>query len=204
MSGQVYTLEFQNNSTNAGDVCVYQTPPDVNTPGVMSLAWFSQFNYPTTEVVFKWTIDYSFVWSQTGVLKPGVIFDASQTWEADLHTSNQVTFHYDQAYTFQGQKAGPQAGNLYITEDPTIPLKTASVGIGMSGAGVFAVQAQPNINLVFTPHPLYWITFGKFVPGQVLDIQSLTGVAQVQFPPNIYKMAAILNEDNTWTIEPLK
>jgi len=72
----------------------------------------------------------------------------------------------------------------------------------MSGSGTFVVQAQPNMNAIFTFHPEYWITFGNFKEGEVLDITQITNKAQITFPPNIYSMAAILNQDNTWTIKP--
>jgi hypothetical protein len=200
MAGQTYTLNFLNNSSNAGDVCVYQTDPDIGVPNVMSLAWFSEFNHPTTQVQFQWQIDYSFVWGQTGQLLPGVLFSASQAWPADLQNTNQVTLTYERAYTFANQTFGPHDGTLYITEDRTLPLKDASVGIGMSGAGTFVVQAEPNLNLLFTPHPRYWITFGDFTPGEVLDTESITNVAEIVFPPNIFTMSAVLNKDNTWTV----
>ncbi len=208
MAGSVtYSLVFQNNSVNAGSAAVYQTDPNIGVPNVMSLAWFSKYAMPTTNVVFQWSIDYSFVWSQTGTLKPGVVFLASQNWAADLSSSNAVTLTYQNspqggAYTFQNQGAGPQQGTLYITEDGTVPLNQASVGIGMSGAGSFVVQAQPNLNLTFTPHPLYWITFGNYFQGQVLDIGSITNPGSIQFPPGVYSMTAILNQNNSWTIQP--
>jgi hypothetical protein len=202
MAGQTYTLNFQNDSSNAGDVCVYQTLPNLAQQDVMSLAWFAEYNYPTTAVQFQWEIDYSFVWDQTGPLIPGVVFVASQTWPADLANSNQVTLTYDQAYTFTNQTAGGSSGNLYITEDRTVPLNDAAVGIAMSGAGTFVQQAQPNLNLVFTPTPTYWITFGNYTQGQVMDIESITNSAQIQFGPNVYAMSAVLNADNTWTVSP--
>lgn len=202
-SGVNYTLIFKNNSTNSANACVYQQDPNIGVPDVMSLAWFSKYAFPTTTVTFQWTIDYSFVWSETGVLVPGVIFTATQNWGADLSTTNQVTFsHPGQAYTFQNQTAGPQGGSLYITEDGTLPIKQASVGIGMGGFGTFVVQAQPNWNLVFTPHPEYWITFGNYTQGEVLDQTSISNPAKVAFPVNTYSMTAILNPDNTWTVMP--
>ena len=196
-----YSLIFVNNSSQTGSACVYQQDPDITIPDVMSLAWFAKRAAPTTRVAFSWSIEYDFVWSQTGTLVPGVVFVASQTWPADLSNSNQVTFtNLGGAYTFYNQMKGPRAGSLYITEDGTIPAGQASVGIGMSGFGTFAVQAQPNMNLVFTPHPEYWISFGNYVQGQVVDISSMNNPAQIQFPPNVYSMTAILNPDNTWTI----
>ena len=202
--GTTYNLLFQNNSTNTGSVCIYQTDPDISDPNVLSLAWFAQGAAPTTQIGFDWTVDYSFVWSQTGVLKSGVRFAASQTWPADLSKANQVTFtNTGGIYTFRDQTAGARAGSLYVTEDGSLPINQTSVGIGMSGKGTFAVQAQPNQNVVFTPHPKYWIAFGNFQPGQVLDVGTINNPAEISFPPNTYSMSAILNRDNSWTISTL-
>lgn len=201
--GVSYSLIFVNNSTNPGSACVYQEDPNIGNPNVQSLAWFAKRTAPTTRTTFSWTVDYSFVWAETGELIPGVMFAASQTWAADLTSTNQVTFSNDGGmYTFQNQQAGAQAGSLYIREDASVPLKQASVGIGMSGAGTFAVQAQPNMNLVFTPHPKYYITFGEFTPGEVLDITSITDKAEIKFPSGVTSMTALLREDNTWSVMP--
>ena len=203
MAGVQYSLTFLNNSSNTWDACVYQNDPDLGNPNVQSLAWFSKTAAPTTKILFSWTVDYSFVWSETGQLIPGVLFSASQNWDADLSSTNQVTFTKSGgAFTFQNQTKGPQGGTLYIGEDGTIPKNTASVGIGMSGSGVYVVQAQPNITATFTPHPVYYITFGTYTQGEVLDIGQITNDAQIAFPPNVYAMTAILNADNTWTIQP--
>jgi hypothetical protein len=200
-----YSILFVNNSGNAGSACVYQQNPNAGDPNVMSLAWFAKYAFPTTKISFQWTVDYDFIWSQTGTLVPGIIFMASQVWPADLSTANLVTLTcVGGAYTFKNQTAGPTPGNLYINQDETIPPKQAAVGIGMSGAGTFAVQAQPNWNLTFTPPavPQYWITFGNFTQGEVIDTAGLTNAVQIQFPVNTYSMTATLNADNTWTVQP--
>lgn len=128
---------------------------------------------------------------------------ASQTWPADLSTQNNVTLTYqDNAYNFKNKTQGSKPGTLYIEQDGTIPLKQAAVGIGMSGFGTFAVQAQPNLNLTFTPHPKYWITFGNFTQDEVLDIAEITNPAEVAFPPGVTSMTAILKSDNTWSVNP--
>lgn len=198
-----YSIDFENNSVNAGDVCIYQTQPDIGVYNVMSLAWLTKKAASNSDVKFTWGIDYSFVWSETGELKPGVIFEASQNIPADLDTDNQIKLTYpDGYYEFSETSVGPNPGNLYISEGARIPINQASVGIGMSGAGTFVVQAQPNMNLMFTPHPVYWITFGNFEPGQVLDIEQVTNKAEIPFPANCYEMKAVLNQDNTWDIIP--
>lgn len=207
MASQKYSLTFVNNSSNAWSACVYQTDPGIDIPNVQSLAWLAEVAAPTTAVVFDWTLDYGFTWDETGPLVPGVVFSGSQTWPADLSTSNQVTLTRPQSpqgayYTFTNQTQGANAGSLYITEDGTVGLGEASVGIAMSGAGVFAVEAQPNLNLIFTPHPEYWITFGTFEQGEVLNLDEITNSQQINFPPGVYAMTATLNADNTWTVAP--
>jgi len=201
--GTQYTLRFINNSQNTAVACVYQTDPDIGVPNVMSLAWFAKGAAPTTHVAFTWQIDYCFVWSEVGTLAPGVMFDASQAWDADLLASNQVSFTCQGGvYTFANQQAGPSPGSLTILEDSTLPANQAAVGIGVSKKPAYVVQAQPNWNLTFRPKPRYFITFGTFLEGEVLDVQSISHKAEVRFPPNVYSMTAILNPDNTWNVKP--
>lgn len=76
------------------------------------------------------------------------------------------------------------------------------VGIGMSGSPTFVVNAQPNMNLTFTPHPEYWIAFGNFNAGEVIDVQAISNAAKIDFPPGIVAMNVTLNQDNTWEITP--
>ena len=203
MPGTQYTLIFVNDSTMTGDACVYQEDPDISEADVMSLAWFAQGAAPTTTIEFDWTTDYSFVWSQTGVLDAGVMFTASQTWPANLSNANQVEFTKEGGiYTFQNQMAGPNDGTLSIMQDSTVVSQEASVGIGMSGSGTFVVQAQPNMTAMFTPNPQYWITFGTYIQGEVLDITTISDSALVEFGPGNYSMTAILQADNTWSVVP--
>lgn len=199
--GVKYNLNVLNNSTQLGNICVYQSDPNVNNPKVMSLAWFSKTVAPQTKAKFTWTVDYSFVWSETGELIPGVIFDVSQEFPADLSTTNQVTFtNTAGAFMFTNQTAGPNQGSLYVMQDKTIPSNAAAVGIGMSGAGTFAVPSQPNMTLIFSPHPKYWVTFGTYEAGEVLDITAISKKAEIKYPVNVYTMTATFQEDNTWTV----
>ncbi|MFI8417203.1 protein rhiA [Serratia sp. NPDC078593] len=197
-----YKVNFKNHSSNYGKACIYQTLPDIDDPNIMSLAWFSKAAHPNTNVQFDWNIDYSYVWDETGVLLPGVNFDASQVLPADLVNKNQVTLKYEKgAFKFDNLGKGNRDGTLYITHDSSLPLDIASVGIGMSGAGTFVVQAQPNLNLNFTPHPTYWIAFGNYTSGQVLDISEITNQQQLDFPPNVYELEVELLMDNTWSVK---
>jgi hypothetical protein len=181
---------------------MYQTDPKFDQEdNVMSLAWFAKTAHPDTKVNFEWDVDYSFVWSETGELKPGVVFEASQVLSADLNNSNAAVFDYDSnAFLFEAPISNGKAGSLQISETGNIPFDTAAVGIGMSGAGTFVKPAQPNKKLKFTPHPVYWITSGTFEQGEVLDIEELTNSQKLVFAPNQYSITVILQEDNTWKI----
>lgn len=201
-----YSLVVTNDSTQFQDICVYQKQADLGVPNAMSLAWLTAPAWPGTTVTFTWSLNYNFVWGQTGVLKPGVTFSAQQSAPADPDdlNANQIQLDYrNGAFNFvPGSAAGsPELGSLYIRELSTVPNDSATVGIGMSNAGTFVVQAQPNMNLVFTPHPEYWITAGTFTQGEVLDIESITNEAPVPYD-GTFTMNAELSATNLWTVKP--
>jgi hypothetical protein len=166
----------------------------------MSLAWFTKRCDTSSSCTFNWSIDYSFVWAETGALSPGVTFTASQNVPADLASNNLITLDYDGAFHFGTQGSGTPQGSLYIEQTNNIPPNKAAVGIGMSKAGTFVVQAQSNIDVTFTPHPSYYVAFGTFEQGEVLDEQQMTLGAKVEFAPNVYVMYATLDAGNRWTI----
>jgi hypothetical protein len=198
-----YTLTFVNNSTNQGDVCVYQADPELGVPGVLSPAWMVKPSYPGTQTLFHWQKQYEFVWGESGGLRPGVVFVAAGSHQADVGSSNQITFdNQNGSYRFFGQRPGPDPSRLIIQVGSSVSLNKVAVGIGMSGAAIFAVQAMPNMNYVFSPHPSYWIAFGAFAPGQMLDTQTIRQPAQVNFPAGVFAMTAELNPDNSWNVHP--
>ncbi|HEX2205314.1 MAG TPA: hypothetical protein VHG91_18540 [Longimicrobium sp.] len=195
-----YSVTFVNNSNQAGTACLYQQGAG-SVPNVMSLAWFTKFISPNTTMLFRWSLDYSFVWAETGVLVPGVVFDTGQLLPADPSSGSRVQFtQVAGGFTFEGEEQGGSPGSLSIQSSGTIPQNQAAVGIGMSGRGTFATQAQPNTNVVFTPRPAYWLAFGNFVQGQVLDVGRIPNPVRIDFPPGVYSITATLNRDNSWTI----
>ena len=201
MAAQPYTLRFKNRSKSQHDFLCYQQGINVNTPYVYTLAWFAKPVADGVDVDFTWTIDYSFVWSEQGTLKPGITFKAQQVISADLQTDNLVDFtEIDGAFQFANESAAGTAGSLTIDCDGTIPKDAATVGIGMSGQGTHVVPAEPNFAAVFSVHPEYWISFGSFVPGQVVDTQTMVNSDQVTFPVNVYNMTATLDSGNNWTL----
>ncbi len=196
-----YTLEVINNSLYSGSVFIFQDNADINVANVMSLVWLSRFSGPNTETSFTWAENYSFSWSETSPLTVGIIFTSVQILEADLSSTNKVLFtNSNGVYHFTNQIAGPKEGSLYIDQDGTIPLNQVSVGFGMSGFPIFAVQAQPNMTYTFTPDRKYWIAFGDYETGEVIDPTSITNKAEIVFPSGCYSMEAVLDQSENWTI----
>jgi len=170
-----YSCTVKNDSAQAGDFCIFQEVPDVNIPNVVTLAWLAKAANPTTTLKFDWSLDYSFIWSNTTNLQPGTHVATSQSWPCDTTTSNRISLDkVNSAYTFDNQTQGDYRGNLYIDQGQTVQSNKISVGIGMSGNGTFLVPSQPNMQLCFTPKPTYWLVFGSFVEGEVVDIAQVT------------------------------
>jgi hypothetical protein len=202
MAAQNYTLRIKNRSRAQHDFLCYQQGINVNTPYIYTLAWFAKPVADGVDVDFTWSIDYAFVWSEQGPPKPGIAFNAHQMVDADLQTANLINFtDVDGAFQFVNETAAGTAGSLTIACDGTIPGGAAVVGVGMSGQGTHVVPAEPNFAAVFSVNPEYWISFGSFVPGQVIDTQTMVESEQVSFPVNVYGMTATLDSGNNWTVE---
>jgi hypothetical protein len=177
-----YSLTVTNGSTRDLDVVLYQRSVDPGVPDARPLAWLARSSSPNSEVTFNWSLDYSFVWAETGPLQPGVVFAAEETVPANPNnlSSNQVQFDNRQGEfaLVPVSEPGAEVGNLYVRTSAAVPSNSFAVGIGMSDAPVFAVSAQPNTNLVFHPNPEYWIAAGMFTAGEVLDPDQITSQAR--------------------------
>jgi hypothetical protein len=199
-----YQLTVVNNSPTSTNIVLYQTSPDTSIPNLLSLAWFSKLANPSTTLTFQWDQSYQLMWAQTGTLVPGITFDAQQALDVGpTPGENSATLTAPNGdFEFTAGGAQVPAGSVGLTMDGTIPLNTASYALGQTQQPVFAAQAQPNINAVFTPHPQYWLTFGQYQQGEVIDTQQITDNIQIQFPSGVTSMTATLNPDNTWTVQP--
>jgi hypothetical protein len=195
-----YTLTVENNSTQSGDFCIFQEVPDINKPNIITLAWLSKAANPTTTLVFDWSLQYNFIWTNSTNLQPGDSVTTSQSWDCDVNTSNRIVLDKtNNAYTFSNQSQGDFAGNLYIDETQRVSSNEASVGIGMAGKGTFLVSCQPNMQIVMTPKPTYWIAFGSFKEGDVLDVGLVTqNACKLQYK-GVTAMSVALGADNCWT-----
>ena len=194
-----YSLTCLNNSQLHGSFAVFQKAPPMTVPGnVFSLAWFARPAAPGSRVTFTWNLDYSFVWSETGLLQPGINFSATQVIGADPNGQNLVQLTQDSwgATTFANPSVTGALGSLTIQQLSNVVPNRTTVGIGMAGSGTFAVQAAPNMTAVFTPHPNYWVLFGNLETGDVIDVEDVTGAVEVTYGGALTSRTAALGLDN--------
>lgn len=202
--GTTYTLTMVNQSAEPWIFYVYQTFPE-QTNDIFSLAWLASpyMIVPKAQITFKWTINYTFLWGQTGVLQPGASFVAGMSIDADPSVGDTTQFSVTPGPNLTPAKTGGDLGTLTIYDQSDVPNSQFSVGIGMGDAGTYATQAGTNLKHVFTPTPSYWVAAGVDQKvGTVLDIQTVTQTAPVVYPANVYSLTATLQDDNTWSVKP--
>jgi hypothetical protein len=202
-----YSLAVKNNSPDSGSICVYTTSPDTQQiqQDLRSLAWFTKAANPNGQVKFTWDLKFSFAWAESGLLVPGVSFEAGEIIDADPVDDQKNRAYFDRnndAYLFgdPGQATPPSKGALAITTSKIIPSGIASIGVGINGKAALAVNATPNYQFTFIPKIQYWLAFGSFREGIVLDLNSMVrNICEIKFPAGVYDLKVTLQEDNTWS-----
>jgi hypothetical protein len=206
-----YSISIDNKSNNSAQAIVYQVDPNAGF-GQYSLVWLSTPLVPHMTGAFSWEDDYGFVWGEMDQPRPGVIFNTSQIVGADTSNHNQITLQGGrEGPQFVNQTQGPRPGALYIRNDASVPMRNVAEGIAVNGKPVYIVAAQPNMQLSFDTKPQYWIAFGQFQQGELLNPSMNAGLqseviygppTQVVFPAGVTAMKAILSANNTWSIAP--
>lgn len=197
-----YNLTCKNESRSDGTFCVYQTMPDQNDD-IYSLAWFAKQAHYRTTVIFDWDIQHCVSWGETGELRPGVRYTASQINDADPSNTSKNSFDFlkrNNAYTFQNSSVATSKGTIGIHCRDNIPNRDASIGLGMNGKTAFATQALMNFNFIFMPKVRYWLAFGRYEVGEVMDLHRSTNAVEIRYSPNVYEITATLGEDYRWTL----
>ena len=198
-----YSLTVNNQASHSAYFMVYQNDPTAWDPNALSIAWFAKFSHPspTAKIKFSWGVDWGFSWADTGKLQAGIQFDASETYAPQGPSDNLIQLdHSNNAYYFGKTSSGQDPDRFYIQESKNIPVNSsASVGMTMSGNTVYAVQARPNQNLTFSPHPTYYLAYGNFEEGKVIDVSTINNALQLVYPTGVYSLTTTLQADNTWT-----
>ena len=196
-----YSVTVINNGNRKWKFAAYQKPPKSTTK---SLAWFITDDYisPGERDGFQWSVNYQFVFCRKGSLSPGVIFTDTGNTDCDPYRKNKANFTYkNNTPLFSAATAGGPDGKLEIIDGPNVPYGRFSVGIAMSGNGVFAEIAGPNVTHTFTPHPNYWIRAMDVVKlGEVMDLTTTTQDVRLDFPDLKSNATATLQQDNTWRV----
>jgi len=193
-----YILTCFNESEHAGNFMLFQKPQPVPVPGgAASLAWFARPTQPGKSSIIQWTIDYGFVWSQSSTLQPGTVFQPAQFVPADPMGINLIQYGQDEHGVphLSDPSANGQRGYLTIQQAVTVTPRRSAVGIAMSGVPVAAVLAEPVMMAPFVPHPNYWLAFGQYQAGEVLDVETILDAVEVQFLPNQYTRSAFRAKD---------
>ncbi|KZD22721.1 hypothetical protein A4A58_28625 [Tardiphaga robiniae] len=197
--GPAYELKFFNNSASTQTFVCFQSSQ--SPPSGLVPAWFVMRVGPRTELIFSWQPTYDFVWMESGTLAPGITFTAVELLPATLQASSLVTLTYGSgAFGFIDQRQG-RSDSLMITCDGTIPMDTASVGIGMAGSATEVMQAAPNMTFTFTSTARYWMTLTDVVQGEIFDPSKLAVVVPLVFEPNVCALTVTLNPDGTVTVQ---
>ncbi|MDA8231474.1 MAG: hypothetical protein M0006_09050 [Magnetospirillum sp.] len=183
-----------------GSFAVYQSPPPTNSPGrLITLAWMARPAAPNTRVTFSWSTVLSFIWGEAGYLRPGAIFEASQSVEGDPLRENVIDLGQDSfgAPVFQNLRAGGPPGTMTINQLNTVFDFPVSVGIGMAGMPAYAAEANPNVSTSFIPHRnSYWVVFGGFSSGEAFETGSISGALAVDFDRMTPTQTVVLDIDN--------
>lgn len=198
--GMIYSVTVNNHASHSAYFMVFQNDPTQWAPNALSLAWFAEFSNPgqSSRVKFQWCLDTGFSWAETGELQPGVQFTAAETHDA-TGLNNKITLDCNRAYQFVNPTQGPDKSRFYLAESPGIPARSAAaVGVTMGGSTVYAVQARPNQNLTFSPHPKYFIAYGDYEEGDVIDVSAINNPLELSYPAGVYALTTTLHADGTW------
>lgn len=201
-NGTNYSLTCKNNSSIAWTFYMYQKLP-VQPSQIFSLAWLtSPYKIaPNSKIKFQWSIDYTFVWGNTGILQPGVTYDAGGSYPCSPNGSNLTNFNIsDNTPQLTVPTPGGTSGSLTILEGSTFPNGIFSTGIGMSGQGTFAQQALTNTTQIYTPKPIYYIAAANSMQSGCVLEQTVSQTGEVDYPMNIYDLTATFGDNQQWTI----
>lgn len=196
-----YSLKIINEGDFKGALAVYQRQHDLEAMGAMPLAWFTQKVFPNMHAEFSWDKEYNFILSKEGELIPGVVFKAVESVDTSPEMHNMIEIDKgSDGYVIKKQVTDHRrVGKLVIEGRSGIPEMDASIGIAMSGSGTFAWEAEPNVSMEVEPKPEYWITYGDFRQGEVLDTRHITKKSlKIDYPRGKYGAVVVLKKDNTW------
>jgi hypothetical protein len=207
-----YSVTLRNQSTRGGTFCLYATAidPQQAQDDLRSLAWVTHPANPNVRVDFKWLVNYSLSWSQTGSFAgQKVIYIASEDIPADPMSPQSSKAYLDNDnHGYMLLSGDPRAraaypGALAITCGNNVAPNEAAIGIGINGDPILAVPATPNYIFTFFTNLKYWVAFGDFQQGEVIDVNSMTGIYELDFSGAVHHLDITLDSSNEWNVTTL-
>lgn len=200
----LYSLRLTNDSPLGGNMCLYQRHEHQESEAdLFSLAWMCQPCRSGSSITFSWTLDFGFAWAEMSSLGPGAFFEPGQTVGADPEAPGRrsVLLHQSgQGYELDCGSADPEAGFLNFQTDDSVPARRLAVALTVAGRPAFVRPAGPNLGFTFQPDPQYWVAFGPFEAGQVLDFSEMVLTTEIVFPTGRRSAQAAFQRDCTWTV----
>jgi len=199
MSNPEYELIINNDSQTDGYAMIFCEQPDSGGLKLRTYAWQTKFLYSGVQALFKWQIQWGFMWRQTDAA-----IASQQVVPADPESTNQIELQYDsehQAFRFSELSQGNERGCISIIADSSVPLNTVEVGLALAGNPTCMTVALPNTVNIFKPRPCYWLVFSETNETGPVDIASLTNAVAINFQANIYSLTATIQKDGTITVE---
>ncbi len=201
-----YTLTVINNSElTRPTFAVFATLPTSSSYDTLNLAWLTQPINEGNQYVFTWEINWGFAWSAQGTAS-GYQWAGSGTLPADPNSTSECAadFAYNGDFQLTHASGNPDGSTLWISDSPTVPLPSqqpSSVAVTLGGSSACATNAGPNLYQTFTLHPTYYIDAGDYVKGQMVDGTSVAAYQELAFTNGNTALTAVLNQDNTWTVQ---
>ncbi|WP_019554776.1 hypothetical protein [Propionispira raffinosivorans] len=200
-----YSLTCKNSSSCDWTFYMYQKLLQ-QSDDVFSLAWLvSPYKMaPNSEIRFEWTEEYCFVWydAKMTMLQPGNTFFTGGYESCSVNNENFTTFDLlNGVPKFSVPTNKGEAGSFTIQGGKMIPNRAFATGIGMSEIGTIVQAAFINTPQKYNPKIMYYVAVSNndLEKGTILE-QTIPQSIQVIFGENIYKLTAVLKEDNTWEI----
>ena len=200
-----YSLKCVNNSENSWYFYIYQRMSNQSDNDIYSLVWMSSPYKIGLQsfITFKWSLNDSFWWFNTGNLQEQVIPKSGGSVSASLTSSNSTTFNTDNnTPQFSTPVSGTPSNEFLIMGGDNIPNFTFSTGIGMSDFATYIKQTYANTSQEFGSNTTFWVaaTTSQKLVTETLNQTNISNTEIFSFPLNTYSLTASFGEDNLWTI----
>lgn len=184
--------------------CLYQDIPGRFNSEIYQLAWVVQPCAYGEQIKFTWTTSYQYQWGVLEEFENGARFDPSSNFPCELDELEENSIQLvsvGNTYQFQRNHHSNIGGNLPIRKGKDID-KSIAVGIAMDGKSVFATQGNSSVSSLIVPQPDYYVTFGNFKEGQVIDRQAAIDPLKIEFTGSNH-LEITLDEGFQWHVKTL-